>query len=100
MTGWLLRASALTGPPFWRYLVVDMENKLELEIGVGLRARSRVTAGQPGVLPAGRFATVVPPGHPETLVTATRDLLQWAGAALRALGGTLDGNRWGCRLEE
>jgi effector-binding domain-containing protein len=87
------------GPPFWRYLVVDMENRLELETGVPV---GNPVGGngevRTGVLPAGRYATVVHTGHPDTLVTATRDLLRWASA--RALEWDADGNNWGCRLEE
>ena len=51
-----------------------------------------------GLLPAGRYATVVHTGHPDTLVTATRDLLDWA--AERGFDWDADGNTWGCRLEE
>ncbi|MFL6045391.1 MAG: GyrI-like domain-containing protein [Propionibacteriaceae bacterium] len=48
--------------------------------------------------PAGRYATVVHTGHPDTLVDATRDLLDWATE--RDLKWDASGNRWGCRLEE
>jgi effector-binding domain-containing protein len=90
---------APTGPPFWRYLVVDMENKLELETGVQVASRVKGDGEvRTGVLPAGRYATVLHTGHPDTLVTATRDLLQWASA--RTLEWDADGKRWGCRLEE
>jgi effector-binding domain-containing protein len=90
---------AAAGPPFWRYLVVDMENKLELETGVPVASRVEGDGEiRTGVLPAGRYATVVHKGHPDTLLTATRDLLQWASA--RGLEWDADGNRWGCRLEE
>jgi effector-binding domain-containing protein len=98
--GWLTaRGIAPTGPPFWRYVVIDMDNKLELETGVPV-ASLVASDGEirTGVLPAGRYATVVHTGHPDTLVTATRDLLQWASA--RGLEWDADGNRWGCRLEE
>ncbi len=88
-----------TGPPFWRYVVVDMENKLELETGVPVASRVEGDGEmRTGVLPAGRYVTVVHKGHPDTLLTATRDLLQWASA--RGLEWDADGNRWGCRLEE
>jgi effector-binding domain-containing protein len=96
---WLAaQGMAAAGPPFWRYLVVDMENKLELETGVPVASRVEGDGElRTGVLPAGRYATVVHKGHPDTL-TATRDLLQWASA--RRLEWDADGNRWGCRLEE
>jgi effector-binding domain-containing protein len=97
---WLAaQGMAAAGPPFWRYLVVDMENKLELETGVPVASRVEGDGEiRTGVLPAGRYATVVHKGHPDTLLTATRDLLQWASA--RGLEWDADGNRWGCRLEE
>jgi effector-binding domain-containing protein len=96
---WLAaQGMAAAGPPFWRYLVVDMENKLELETGVPVATRVEGDGEiRTGLLPAGRYATVVHKGHPDTL-TATRDLLQWASA--RRLEWDADGNRWGCRLEE
>jgi effector-binding domain-containing protein len=50
------------------------------------------------LLPAGRYATVVHTGHPDTLIDATRDLLDWATE--RDLEWDADGNKWGCRLEE
>jgi effector-binding domain-containing protein len=90
---------APTGPVFWRYIVVDMEAKLELESGVPVASLVEGDGEiRTGLLPAGRYATVVNTGHPDTLVTATSDLLQWA--AERDLEWDADGNRWGCRLEE
>jgi len=53
---------------------------------------------QAGVLPAGDYATVVHTGHPDTLITATRDLLNWAEK--EGLDWDADGRTWGCRLEE
>jgi len=90
---------APTGPVFWRYIVVDMEAKLELESGVPVASLVEGDGEiRTGLLPAGRYATVVHTGHPDTLLTATGDLLQWA--AERDLEWDADGNRWGCRLEE
>jgi effector-binding domain-containing protein len=87
------------GPPFWRYVVVDMEAELELETGVAVASHiegdDQVRAG---VLPAGRYATVLHTGHPATLESATRELLEWA--AERDLEWDANGSRWGCRLEE
>ena len=97
---WLaVRGIAPTGPPFWRYVVVDMENRLELETGVPVTSLIEGDGEvRTGLLPAGRYATVVHTGHPDTLVTATRDLLQWGSA--HAVEWDADGNRWRCRLEE
>jgi effector-binding domain-containing protein len=97
---WLnARGISPAGPPFWRYVVVDMDADLELETGVPITSPPEGdTQVRTGVLPAGRYATVVHTGHPDTLVSATRDLLDWA--AERGLEWDADGNRWGCRLEE
>jgi effector-binding domain-containing protein len=90
---------APAGPPFWRYVIIDMENELEIETGVSVASPVEGDAEiRAGVLPAGRYATVVHTGHPDTLVTATRDLLQWG--AERDLEWDVDGDTWGCRLEE
>ena len=61
------------GPPFWRYVVVDMDADLALETGVAVASAvdgdERIRTG---VLPGGRYATVVHKGHPDTLVSATQ----------------------------
>ena len=87
------------GPPFWRYVVVDMDADRSWRQESRLPARSKVTSGS-GLerLPGGRYATVVHKGHPDTLVSATRDLLDWA--AQRGLEWDANGKAWGCRLEE
>jgi len=93
------------GPPFFRYVVIDMERELVVEAGVPLTAL--VAAGtdlgdlEAGVLPAGRYATVVHTGHPDTLADATGRLLRWADdAGLRFDVRPGDrGDVWGCRLE-
>src|SRR5271166_1018176 len=59
--GWIAsHGLAPAGPPFFRYLVIDMERQLEVEVGVPVQA---VVDGDDqvisGVIPAGRFATVV-----------------------------------------
>ena len=93
------RGVSPAGPPFWRYIVIDMDAELELETGVAV---SNLVEGdgqiQAGVLPGGRYATVLHTGHPDTLLTATRDLLDWAEQ--RGLQWDADGSTWGCRLEE
>jgi effector-binding domain-containing protein len=76
-----------------------MNNELELETGVPVASPVEGSGEiRTGVLPAGRYATVVHTGHPDMLVTATGDLLDWA--AERGLEWDSDGNTWGCRLEE
>ena len=66
-----------TGPPFYRYRVVDMERELLVEVGLPLddvvaEADGDVT---PDVLPAGRYVVTTHVGHPEELVQVTADLL-------------------------
>jgi effector-binding domain-containing protein len=96
------RGVAPAGAPFWKYNVIDMPRESEIEAGVPVTAPvegdGRVISG---VLPAGRYATVVHVGHPDGLFKATQQLLDWAARQ----GLTWDmspgekGERWGCRLE-
>ena len=100
---WLAgRGVAPAGAPFWKYDVIDMANKLEVEAGVPVTAAvpgdGRVISG---VLPAGRYATVMHVGHPSELAGATAALLDWAagqGLTFDMSPGD-DGERWGSRLE-
>lgn len=86
------------GPPFWRYLIVDMEKKLEVDVAVPVAAalpgEGRVIAD---VLPAGRYATVLHTGHPDELEGATADLLAWAEK--QGITWKMDGERWAGRVE-
>jgi effector-binding domain-containing protein len=90
------------GAPFWRYRVIDMERELEVEAGIPVAAPVEGEGDvRAGVLPAGRYVTVTHVGHPDELMDATRDLLQWADAQ----GLTFDhadsprGDAWVSRLE-
>jgi DNA gyrase inhibitor GyrI len=101
--GWIAqRELTAAGPLFWRYLVVDMEHELVIEVGVPLAVEAvgdgRVTAG---VLPGGRYATVVHQGPPDTLEAATAELLEWGDQQGVAWDKTdADGaEHWACRLE-
>lgn len=101
--GWLgQRGAAASGPPFWKYNVIDMAASLEIEAGVTvaspLAGDGRVVAG---TLPAGRYVSLHHVGAPETLMSATGFLLDWAadqGLAFDA-SPSPQGERWGCRLE-
>jgi len=97
---WLAsRDIAPAGPPFWRYLVIDMAGELELETGVSVASPAEGDEQiDVGVLPGGRYATLVHTGHPDSLEAATRDLLEWADH--QGLEWDNDGTKWGCRLEE
>lgn len=100
---WLTaRGLAPAGAPLWKYNLINMERRLEIEAGVATAQRvegdDRVHAG---VLPAGRYAVLWHVGHPRTLIDATARLLRWADQQNLAWDtmSTPDGERWGCRLE-
>ena len=96
------RGVAPAGAPFWKYNVIDMAGKLEVEAGAPVAAAvagdDRVVSGE---LPAGRYATLTHVGHPSELVAATEALLDWTaeqGLTWDMTPGA-DGDRWACRLE-
>jgi effector-binding domain-containing protein len=101
--GWLeARGIAPTGPPFFKYDVIDMERQLEVDAGVPV---ATVVEGEgdvfADVLPSGRYVTLTHVGHPDELINVTGDLLTWAeehGLAWDVVD-TAAGQRWGGRLE-
>jgi effector-binding domain-containing protein len=90
------------GAPFWKYNVVDMDRRLEVETGVPVTAPvdgdERVLAG---VLPAGRYATLRYTGHPSALIGEIASLREWATqqGLTWDMTNTPDGERWAARLE-
>jgi len=87
------------GAPFWRYLIIDMKGKLEIDVAVP------VAVAPPSgkhivvdVLPAGLYATMLHTGHPDGLQKVTAELLAWAES--RGIGWQMDGGKWGgsCRM--
>jgi len=64
------------GPPFLRYHVIDMAGEMDIEVGIPvetpLPGDGRVSAG---VLPAGRFASLVYIGNG---YTGNKTLIEWA----------------------
>lgn len=90
------------GHPFFRYLVIDLENGLEVEVGVPV-AEGTKGAGdiREIVIPAGCYATLLHTGHFSGLRDAARVLLEWAEQNnivwQRAEFET--GEVWECRLE-
>jgi effector-binding domain-containing protein len=101
--GWLgARGVEPAGAPFFKYNRIDMENTLEIEVGVPLaeplEGEGEILAG---VLPAGRYATVSHVGHPDELMGVTADLLRWAAdqGLTWDMRETPEGELWGCRLE-
>jgi effector-binding domain-containing protein len=78
--GWLQEHGIVPdGPPFIRYLVIDMEHGLEIELGVPVA--SVVTESgrvRPGVLPAGRYVMLRHIGPYDGLIASNAALLAWA----------------------
>jgi effector-binding domain-containing protein len=77
---WLEKQNvAPAGAPFIRYHIINMTDKLDVEMGVPVAATmsgdGRVSAG---VLPAGRYATLVYTGPYDGLMEANRVLIDWA----------------------
>ena len=66
------------GPPFLRYHVIDMAGEMDIEVGVPVRPTQpgdgRVS---PGVLPAGRYASLIYTGSG---LTGNKTLIEWAKA--------------------
>ena len=99
MSGWLA-AHGLDpdGPPFFRCLVVDRDDQIELEVGIPVAASAAGDGRvEPGVLPAGRYATLIHTGHPHGLMEAHHSLQRWA--AEQGLRFQRSGERWGAQLE-
>lgn len=102
--GWLAASGIQpAGPPFWKYNKIDMEGELEVEVGVPTAVQiSGDDRIQGHVLPAGNYVMAQHVGHPDKLVDATGELLDWARANdLRwDMSESSDGERWAARVEE
>src|ERR1700733_7282086 len=102
--GWLVGTGTTpAAPPFIRFLVIDMEALLQLELGVPVAApgtgSGRVKAGG---LPAGRCVVLRPPGPYDGLIDANAALQQWAhdNGLEFDVRDTPEGSAWGSRFEE
>jgi effector-binding domain-containing protein len=93
LLGWLGdRGVTPAGPPFIRYRVIDMAADLDIEIGAPV---TEAVPGdgpvQAGVLPGGRYVTLVRTGPYDGLVAANAALQDWArdqGIALESSEGS------------
>jgi effector-binding domain-containing protein len=77
LRAWLKQESIEpTGPPFLRYHVIDMAGEMDIEVGIpvakALPGNGRVC---PGVLPGGRYASLIYIGHG---YTGNGTLIRWA----------------------
>jgi effector-binding domain-containing protein len=96
------QGTELAGAPFLKYVELGPGDELVIEAGVPVHdVEEDEGAVRYGVLPAGRFAMVSFRGHPEGLMDATRDLLEWGDdEGLRwDMAYTDESELWGCRLE-
>lgn len=95
-----MRSAGITrdGPPFWRYLDVDMDRRLVVTVGFPVVSAADVEGAESGELPAGDYAVVEVTGHPDGLADATGALLAWGAAHGHTWDA--DGVRWASRLEE
>jgi effector-binding domain-containing protein len=78
--GWLeSKGVKPSGAPLWRYRVIDMMAKMEIDVGVpvatAVEGDKRITVD---ILPGGHYATLVYTGAYEGLMQATGKLLDWA----------------------
>ena len=102
VAAWLgKQGAAPSGAPFIRYLVIDMEALLDIEVGwpvaTALPGDGRVTAG---VLPAGRYAALIYTGI-DNGIEGNWALLKW-GAQQGLVWDSWKaekGDGWGARFE-
>src|SRR5215472_16283454 len=76
---WMQRHGiAPSGAPFFKYNVIDMSRELELEVGVPVSGK--VQGGYDvvgGILPQGRYASLINKGPYDRLIDANAALLKW-----------------------
>lgn len=103
LADWLAaRGIPPAGPPFLRYVAIDMTGTSDVEAGIPVDQPVEPDGDVfVRTLPAGRHVEVSHLGPPAGLVDATAELLAWG----REQGVRWDardspaGERWGCRLE-
>jgi effector-binding domain-containing protein len=100
--GWLGQHDgvAAAGPPFIRYVEVDMDVRLLVDLAVPVEGTpppdQRVRAG---VLPAGDYVTLLYRGHYDGLVAANGAVQEWAER--RGVRWAMDGpGTWRARIEQ
>lgn len=90
------------GAPFFRYYSMEMDAKIEMEVGIPVHSVPPLTSEiQAGLLPAGQYATLKHTGDYDELYELTTYLLAWIeekGMTL-ATATTEQGEVWKSRLE-
>jgi effector-binding domain-containing protein len=102
--GWLdAQGIGAAGPPFMRFVVIDMAAELKIELAVPVdgpvAGSGRV---RPGVLPGGRYAVLRHTGSYDGLIAANAALQQWAtehGVTFDTWEAP-DGAAWRSRFEQ
>ena len=100
---WLrARGSVPTGPPFFRYRVIDMARELEIDVGfpilLPLMGDQRIVID---TIPAGKYASLIHTGRFDQLIEANKVLQEWGksnGIEWRKSEGER-GSVWVSRLE-
>lgn len=90
------------GDAFYNYKRINMAETLDVEAGIAVEAPGpEEGAVRNGILPSGRFATATWHGHPDGLVQATGELIDWVVSERLAfdMASKLDGDHFACRLE-
>ena len=104
--GWLAgKGIPPAGAPFIRFLVIDMDAELQIEMGVPVSAPVGASGRvQPGVLPSGRYVVlrhIGPYDGDDGLIPANAALQEWAskhGVEFDS-SETPKGSVWGGRFE-
>lgn len=104
--GWLgSKGIAPAGPPFVRFLVIDMDADMQIELGVPVeKPIAGDTRIRPGVLPSGRYAVlrhIGPYDGDDGLIGANAALQVWASERGIEFDATesAEGSVWGGRVE-
>jgi DNA gyrase inhibitor GyrI len=106
--GWL-EASGIppAGPPFVRFLVIDMEPDLRIEMGVPVAEPITVPSGdsvrvRPGLLPGGQYVVLRHIGPYDGLIASNAALQEWATARGVTFDAwdTPEGSAWRGRFEQ
>jgi hypothetical protein len=96
---WADERAIAYGHTFFRLHVVDMDGPMDIEVGV---ITDEVVAGddriRPGMLPAGRYASLTYVNHGRRANGRLRDWVNGQGLVLDCTVGP-EGERFGCRYE-